>query len=112
MIENHEFCRLSEADIATVIGGESEDIAYNLRRLRLELGYRRADLADELNISLSTIAKYETGSRIPDIDTIIQLSKVLHTNVNNLIFKELILYNMNILRKENNYLWKSCQNKN
>lgn len=87
MIENHEFCRLSEADIATVIGGESEDIAYNLRWLRLELGYRRADLADELNISLSAIAKYETGSRIPDIDTIIQLSKVLHTNVNNLIFK-------------------------
>ena len=37
MIENHEFCRLSEADIATVIGGESEDIAYNLRRLRLSL---------------------------------------------------------------------------
>lgn len=81
------FCQLSEADMAKISGGGSEDIANNIKQIRLKLGYKRVDVAEQLNISVSTIAKYETGSRIPDIDTIIQLSEVLHTNVNNLIFK-------------------------
>ncbi|TDG68454.1 hypothetical protein C5L23_000056 [Leuconostoc fallax] len=73
--------------MAKISGGGSEDIANNIKQIRLKLGYKRVDVAEQLNISVSTIAKYETGSRIPDIDTIIQLSEVLHTNVNNLIFK-------------------------
>ncbi|CUW11674.1 hypothetical protein PB1E_0247 [Leuconostoc gelidum subsp. gasicomitatum] len=39
-----------------------------------------------MNVSLSTITKYEKGSRIPDIDTIIKLAEMLNTDVESLIF--------------------------
>ncbi|MEX0379823.1 helix-turn-helix domain-containing protein [Leuconostoc sp. MS02] len=87
MIDKDNFYKLNEDDLAAISGGSSEDIAQNLKSLRKTLGYKRSELAIMLNISSSTIAKYESGSRIPDIDTIIQLAELFNTNVNNLIYK-------------------------
>ncbi len=86
MIDNSVFCELTERDLANICGGSSEDIAVNLKVLRLTAGFKRVDLADMLNVSLSTITKYEKGSRVPDIDTIIKLAEILNTDVDNLIF--------------------------
>ncbi|AFS39478.1 helix-turn-helix domain-containing protein [Leuconostoc gelidum] len=86
MIDNYGFCELNETVMVAIYGGGSECISRNIKVLRLELGYQRAELADMLNTSLSTIAKYETGSRIPDIDTIIQLADIFNTNVDSLIY--------------------------
>lgn len=86
IINNSVFCELTERDLANICGGSSEDIAVNLKVLRLTAGFKRVDLADMLNVSLSTITKYEKGSRVPDIDTIIKLAEILNTDVDNLIF--------------------------
>ncbi|MBZ5947225.1 helix-turn-helix domain-containing protein [Leuconostoc gasicomitatum] len=86
MINNYAFCELTEKDMVTIYGGGSEDIAVNLKLLRITSGFNRRDLADMMNVSLSTITKYEKGSRIPDIDTIIKLAEMLNTDVESLIF--------------------------
>ncbi|MCT8384937.1 helix-turn-helix domain-containing protein [Leuconostoc mesenteroides] len=86
MIDNYKFCILKEEDMLSICGGGSEELAKNLKRLRIQIGYKREELADELNASLSTIAKYESGLRVPDIDTIIKLADILNTDINSLIF--------------------------
>jgi len=86
MIDNYGFCELSETDLATISGGNSEDIAQNLKTVRSTLGMRRAQLADRLHLDVTTIARYEEGTRIPDIDTLIQISRVLDVEINDLIF--------------------------
>jgi len=45
----------------------------------------REELADKLNIDLSTLARYEVGNRIPSIDTIITIAKIFNTDVSNII---------------------------
>ena len=42
----------------------------NIKNLRLEKKLTQEDLAKVLNLSVSTISMYETGSREPDISTI------------------------------------------
>ncbi|MEX0379818.1 helix-turn-helix domain-containing protein [Leuconostoc sp. MS02] len=86
MIDNYGFCELNEADLAAISGGSSEDIAQNLKTVRSTLGMRRAQLADRLHLDVTTIARYEEGTRVPDIDTLIQISRVLGVEINDLIF--------------------------
>ncbi|WP_294977167.1 helix-turn-helix transcriptional regulator [uncultured Leuconostoc sp.] len=85
MIDNYGFCALNEADLATISGGNSEDIAQNLKTLRVTSHLSREELADKLNIDLSTLARYEVGNRIPSIDTIITIAKIFNTDVSNII---------------------------
>lgn len=44
--------------------------------LRTKAGLSQQKLADELGVSKSTISLYETGDTIPDIKTVVKLSKI------------------------------------
>ncbi len=46
-----------------------------LKQLRNEKKMSRDDLANKIGVSYSAIAKYETGIREPDYDTLIKLSR-------------------------------------
>ena len=56
-----------------------------LRRLRVKKGLSQQQLADSLNVDRSTVAKWETGDRLPDAGTISRLSGVLGANVAELL---------------------------
>lgn len=86
MIDNYNFETIKESQLAFISAGKSENISKNIRQLRTEAGFKRKELADMLMISLSTIAKYEEGTRVPDIDMIIDLAEILNTDVNHLIY--------------------------
>ncbi|MBZ6003911.1 helix-turn-helix transcriptional regulator [Leuconostoc gelidum subsp. aenigmaticum] len=86
MINNYGCCELNEEALSAISGGSSENIAQNLKTLRITSCLSREKLAERLNIDLSTIAKYEEGARIPDIDMIIDLAHIFHTNINNIVF--------------------------
>ncbi|KAA8324539.1 helix-turn-helix transcriptional regulator [Leuconostoc carnosum] len=86
MIDNYGFCELKYNDLLTVYGGNSEDIASNLKLLRSAAGIKRIYLANELNLDVTTVARYEEGTRVPDIDTLIKISNVLGVEMNDLIF--------------------------
>lgn len=45
----------------------------NLRKIK---GYTQSDIAEILNISRSTLSKYETGSLIPSVKNLKKLAKL------------------------------------
>lgn len=51
------------------------NIGTRIKELRKSMQLTQQELADRLGIDRSTIAKYETNSRIPEAKTIVQLAK-------------------------------------
>lgn len=56
-----------------------------LTALRKGKGYSQSQLAQELNLSPSTIGMYEQGRRVPDLDTLIALAKLYRISLDYLI---------------------------
>ena len=63
----------------------SQVFAETLRALRTENKYSQQQLADKLVVNRSTVAKWESGSRLPDIDMIHHLANALNCDVNVLV---------------------------
>lgn len=85
MINLTNYKKKNNEDLSQISAGRSQDIAPNLVKLRTLSGYTRRDLAEELRLSTSTVAKYEEGLRVPDIDTLIDICHVLQTDIHNTI---------------------------
>jgi len=66
-----------------------DDLGFNerLRQLREEKGMDREQLAARLDMSYSTIAKYEAGSRFPDQDTLLKLADIFDVSTDYLLGK-------------------------
>ncbi len=56
-----------------------------LRQLRTERGLSQQQLADQMHIDRSSIARWETGARLPDIAVISQLSACLNADIAQLL---------------------------
>ena len=76
---------LLEKELNLILGGNSKNISRNLVELRKQNNYSRVAVANKLNVSISTIARYEEGNRIPDIDMIIQICELFYVEIENLI---------------------------
>ncbi len=59
--------------------------AETLRRLRMERKLSQQELADKMYVTRSTVARWETGSRLPDAAMISRLSRCLGVDVNTLL---------------------------
>ncbi len=59
--------------------------AKTLKRIRTEKNISQRELADKMYVTRSTIARWENGSRLPDITMITRLSKCLDENVSTLL---------------------------
>lgn len=55
---------------------------------RTELGMTQNDLAEQLLISSKTISNWETGKTIPDLDRLVQVSKVLGLSLDNIFMED------------------------
>lgn len=60
-------------------------ISMNLKRLRKIYQYTQEDIAEKLNVSRQSVAKWENGESTPDIDSCISLSKIYNVTLDNLI---------------------------
>ncbi|RST57630.1 XRE family transcriptional regulator [Siminovitchia terrae] len=56
-----------------------------LKFLRKENKFSRDDLANKLGISYSTIAKYESGTREPDFETLEKISNIFEVSIDYLL---------------------------
>lgn len=56
-----------------------------LRELRLENGISQRALGDTLNMSNQTVSFWETGSREPDLDTLVKLAEYFNVSVDYLL---------------------------
>ena len=59
--------------------------AENLRRFRVAKGLSQRELAEQIYVTRSTVARWESGSRLPDAVMISRLAQCLDTDVNTLI---------------------------
>lgn len=60
-------------------------ISTKIRQERRNLKLTQAELSKMLNISQSTLAGYETGTREPDINTIIKFAKIFNCTIDYLV---------------------------
>ena len=61
-----------------------------IRDLRLQKGLRQADLAKILNTTQQSVARYETGERGLDVDTICQLCDIFGCTADYLLGRSLL----------------------
>lgn len=59
--------------------------AETLRRLRIEGKLSQAQLADKVFVTRSTVARWESGSRLPDVAMISRLAQCLGVDINMLL---------------------------
>ncbi|MFH5811086.1 helix-turn-helix domain-containing protein [Companilactobacillus sp. FL22-1] len=64
------------------------NIASNLKQLRRERNVTQKEVAQHLNIDVTTLSHYETGIRMPDIDTLIALAKYYDIDINRMVSSE------------------------
>lgn len=69
---------------------EQEKIGKFIAQCRKEKNLTQAELAEKLNITNKTISKWETGRGMPDSSMLLELSKALDINVNELLTGEKI----------------------
>lgn len=63
----------------------NENISNRIRTLRTDRNLSQQQLADLLYVTRSTVANWESGNRVPDISTLLRLSKVLNVGIYALI---------------------------
>ena len=61
------------------------DFGTRLKKLRTGKGLTQRQLADLMYISNSTIANWETGTRMPDINMLTRLARCLNVDIYTLI---------------------------
>ncbi|WP_164219846.1 helix-turn-helix transcriptional regulator [Virgibacillus sp. YIM 98842] len=61
-----------------------EQLSYNIKFFRDQLGLTQQELADKLNISRSNVAKWESDKALPDAASLINLSKLFDVSVDHL----------------------------
>ncbi len=59
-------------------------VGANIARLRRERGMTQADLAERINYSDKAVSKWERGESLPDVLTLLNLARVLDTDLNTL----------------------------
>ncbi|MBR0510746.1 MAG: response regulator [Clostridia bacterium] len=59
--------------------------ADTLKKLRTDKGLSQKTLAERMYVTRATVSRWESGSRLPDAETIIRLSEVLGADVNALL---------------------------
>lgn len=62
----------------------------NLRRLRKLRKLSQEDLADKMNVSRQSVSKWETGDAYPEMNNILELCKIFHCHINDLVNDSII----------------------
>ena len=60
----------------------------NIKKAREKAGFTQQDLADELGVSQSTVATWETQKSLPRTDKLPALAKILGCTIDELLKKE------------------------
>lgn len=61
----------------------------NMRELRITNGYSQQFVGDQIHITRQTYSLYETGKRIPDMETVCVLADLYHVSVDLLLYADL-----------------------
>lgn len=68
---------------------EKNSLSLRLTYLRKQKGYTQYEVSEILNISRSTLSKYEHGTRIPNIETLMQLATLYGVSCDYLLCRDI-----------------------
>lgn len=74
---------------------EQKKIGTFLKKLRKEKNITQEELAEKLNVSNRTVSRWETGSNMPDISLLVQLSQYYNVSIPEIVDGERKSENMN-----------------
>lgn len=77
------------------------DIGSKIQKYRVKNGLSQEMLADKLNVSRQSISKWEVGRALPEVDKIVQISRLFGITTD-----ELLIENDNLFNKPNKNLLK------
>lgn len=60
----------------------------NLKIARIKKGYTQKFIAEQLNVSLNTVSRWEKGERTMTVDKLIQLAEILDTTTDYLLGRD------------------------
>ena len=72
---------------------------FKFKKLRVKQGLTQDELAQALFVTRQTVSNYETGRSNPDVDMLQRISEVLHTDINYLLYGDLLFAERRLLRK-------------
>ncbi len=86
------------------------NLSDNIKRYRKEMGLTQEELAEAFGITIGAVSKWESGSTIPDIMTLVELADFFSISVDVLLGCSIssksvddIIHKINTLLKENKY---------
>ena len=62
----------------------------NLKKLRKAKNYSQDVLAEKVGVSRQSVSKWETGDAYPEMNNILELCKIFHCKINDLINDSII----------------------
>ena len=65
-------------------------IGAELRAIREDKNYTQEDMADLINVSPSTVCRFETATRIMSVDILLNYARVLGITINSLLPEEYV----------------------
>ena len=71
-----------------IINNINKIIGENLRRERILSGVTQKEIAEKVGYSEKSISKWESGSGVPGIETLLTLAKIFNTDINSLVRKK------------------------
>lgn len=71
-----------------------------LQLLRKETGFTQEELAEKLNVSRRTVSRWETGTNMPDLDILMELSDLYEVDLREILSGERKSERMNEELKE------------
>lgn len=75
-------------------------IGQNIKYLRRKKKFSQQDLANHLNVARTTLGDYERGHTEPNIDTIINMSKIFDVNIDALLKQDLSHKELELIRNK------------
>ena len=64
------------------------NIGENIYKLRTEKNMSQTDLANELDVSRQSVSKWENNSAVPDLERIVNMSRIFEVTLDELVFGE------------------------
>ena len=75
------------------------NIGERIAELRKDRGLKQKDVAQILNVAISTVSNYETDSHEPDLTNLCKLADILNVSTDYLLGRTDIETNMNVLKE-------------
>lgn len=62
----------------------------NLKKLREAIGLSQQKFGQEIGLARNTICQYESGNRVPDVDTLINIADYFNVTIDYLLGREIL----------------------